>query len=414
MADNLLPANQTQGGRPVGVKEKRPRRDRGTGSVTKDDKRNRWVGTITVDGRRIRVYAKTKVEASQKLITATDEAKAAKLLPAPLEPMTVAELVELFLEREMPNRRRNGRPLTTSTIEGYRWGAAIIVEHLGHIQLADLDAETVEEMYDKLAADTVTTVKGKKVTTPGLSDSSVRRIGSYLSRFLNVAMKRGRVGRNVADVAQVTPTARKKRTRNALKPAEARTLLAALPAKRNGAMYALMLRCGLRPGEAAGLYWADVKDDILNVTRAAQTNKGRTRISDDLKTEQGKRTIQMPADLAAWIERHRKDQIAERLAAGRWVNSDLVFASPAGGVLSPPNVRRELAAYCTDAKVPVMLPNELRHSCASLLSDMGVSNEQIADLLGHTTTRMVDQTYRHRLRQVVSVAAESDWAASST
>ena len=40
---------------------------------------------------------------------------------------------------------------------------------------------------------------------------------------------------------------------------------------------------------------------------------------------------------------------------------------------------------------------------------MGVSNEEIADLLGHTTTRMVDQIYVHRLRPTVDVAVTADW-----
>jgi integrase len=35
--------------------------------------------------------------------------------------------------------------------------------------------------------------------------------------------------------------------------------------------------------------------------------------------------------------------------------------------------------------------------------------ERIADLLGHTTTRMAEQTYRHRIRPVIDVAARHDW-----
>lgn len=58
-------------------------------------------------------------------------------------------------------------------------------------------------------------------------------------------------------------------------------------------------------------------------------------------------------------------------------------------------------------------PSELRHSCASLLADMGVANEQIADLLGHTTTRMVERVYRHRLRPVADVATKAGWTRTS-
>ena len=104
-------------------------------------------------------------------------------------------------------------------------------------------------------------------------------------------------------------------------------------------------------------------------------------------------------------------QRVERIASKTWRDDRLVFATPTGGVLDPKKARTELAEICRRAGVPVTRPNELRHSCASLLADEGIPNETIADLLGHTTTRMVDTTYRHRLRPVVDVAARATWAA---
>jgi integrase len=116
--------------------------------------------------------------------------------------------------------------------------------------------------------------------------------------------------------------------------------------------------------------------------------------------------------MAEWVAEHRQARMAERLAAPSWIDERLVFTSPTGNVLSPPNVRRQLTAICERAGVSKVKPNELRHSCASLLSNIGVPNESIADLLGHTTTRMVDTTYRHRLRPAASTAAEADWTSS--
>jgi integrase len=139
-----------------------------------------------------------------------------------------------------------------------------------------------------------------------------------------------------------------------------------------------------------------------NVTRGLRRVKGTNTISDDLKTKASKRTIELPADLAEWLSDHRRAQAADHL-------SPLMFTSPAAGIVDPSRSRKDLARYCALAGVPKITPNELRHSCASLLSDMGVANELIADLLGHTTTRMVDETYRHRLRPVVDVAARADW-----
>jgi len=58
----------------------------------------------------------------------------------------------------------------------------------------------------------------------------------------------------------------------------------------------------------------------------------------------------------------------------------------------------------TSAKVGHLAPYDLRHTAASLLSDAGVPNHQLADLLGHTTTRMVEVHYRHRLTDTIDVA----------
>ena len=239
-----------------------------------------------------------------------------------------------------------------------------------------------------------------------------------LSQSLKFAVRRGELTRNVAADATLPPSAPRTVARRSLTPDQARAILATLRGERNGLMFALSLRLGLRPGEAAGLHWSDIGDNTVNVTRGVQLAKGRATVVDDLKTQTSRRTIEMPPDLVEWVAQHRRDQLAERLAATSWVDDRLVFASPTGNVLSPPNVRRQLAAICerleadpNGEKFPTIKPNELRHSCASLLSDEGVPNELIADLLGHTTTRMVDETYRHRLRPVVSVAAAATWAA---
>lgn len=51
-------------------------------------------------------------------------------------------------------------------------------------------------------------------------------------------------------------------------------------------------------------------------------------------------------------------------------------------------------------------PLDLRHTAASHLSEAGVPKHELADLLGHTTTRMVEVHYRHRLKEAIDVAVE--------
>jgi integrase len=50
----------------------------------------------------------------------------------------------------------------------------------------------------------------------------------------------------------------------------------------------------------------------------------------------------------------------------------------------------------------VLDSKELRHSFVSIMSDNGVTIEQIADLVGHRTTILTQKTYRHRLKPVIS------------
>jgi integrase len=50
-------------------------------------------------------------------------------------------------------------------------------------------------------------------------------------------------------------------------------------------------------------------------------------------------------------------------------------------------------------------PRELRHSFVSLLSDYGVSIEDIADLCGNAGTSVTETVYRHQLRPVLLAGA---------
>lgn len=81
-----------------------------------------------------------------------------------------------------------------------------------------------------------------------------------------------------------------------------------------------------------------------------------------------------------------------------------VFSSAAGTPIDPSNFRRLVKDVAMRAGIGHLAPYDLRHTAASLLSDAGVPNRELADLLGHTTTRMVEIHYRHRLTETIDVA----------
>ncbi|WP_395155535.1 tyrosine-type recombinase/integrase [Ilumatobacter sp.] len=370
------------------------RREQGTGSVYEDPKRvGRWVGEVSVNGKRRRVSGTSKADVSRKLRALTAKRDTGQLVAD--RSATVAQALAEFLERDLPNR-----DLAPKTLELYNWTARLIVAEIGAVRLADLTVDRIEAMLDRLAT---------REQAP-LSRSSLTKVRGTLQRSIAFAERRGKAIRNPATAATITPLAARSQPRQALGPDDARTLLAALREERDGLMFALSLRLGLRPGEAAALYWHDVDNGVVNVVRGLRRDRGRPVIVDEVKTKGSRRTIELPADLADWLADHRRRQLAERIAAPTWADDRIVFPSRAGTVTDPTKARRRLAKICVEAGVTVVRPNELRHSCASLLSDAGVPLELIADLLGHASTDMLDRTYRHRLRPSIDVAARATWA----
>ena len=381
-----------------------PRATKGTGSISHDPKNNRYHGQITISGQRYKVYGKTKTETRTKL----NAVIAAGGKPQPeghpvtatgASVQTVTELVTEWIAKDLSTRSKT----SPSTVQRAEYAAKHIIKHIGNIPAADLTTRQVETM---LAA----------MTDAGLSRATCQKSLTTLNQAIIWANRRGELDRHVTKWAVIPPEAPGTEPRQSLTPDQAHQLLDALKTERNGLMFAMSLRLAVRPGEASALYWEDLTTDsngavIVNVTRGTRTVSGTTEVVNDLKTSSAKRTIEAPPDIAAWITDHRKAQAAERLAAPQWRDDRLVFASRTGHVISPRNPRRQLAEICARLgdDFPTIRPNELRHSCISLLSDQGVSNEELADLAGHTTTRMVDSTYRHRLRPVIDVAATADW-----
>lgn len=375
------------------------RREYGTGSIYEDRQRpGRFIGEVVIDGRRRRVSASTKTDARAKLRALTAKRDTGQAVGN--RRITVADVLDDFMARDVPNRN-----LAPKTLELYHWTAGLIRDELGSVRVDALTPDAVEAMLDRLAT---------RSDHP-LGRSSLTKVRGTLQRALGFAERRGKVTRNVALVATITPSAARTKPRRALTPNEARRLLDALRNERNGLMYALSLRLGLRPGEAAALHWKDVRGGVINVSRGLRIESNRALVVDEVKTSGSRRTIQLPDDLVDWLAEHQKQQRVERMASRRWSDDRLVFATTAGTVIDPKKSRTRLAEICAalddeDDPFPIVKPNELRHSCASLLSDEGVPLELIADLLGHASTDMLDRTYRHRLRPVVDVAARATWA----
>jgi integrase len=124
----------------------------------------------------------------------------------------------------------------------------------------------------------------------------------------------------------------------------------------------------------------------------------------------GIRILAMPSETLDALRMHRKAQAEERLLMGdgwpsKW--ADLVFVSEAGTPINDSNMRRLLTRWTADAGIEgTVTPYDLRHTALTRLREMGASRDQLVDIAGHTTTRMIDLHYVHRDQITVTIAAD--------
>ncbi|MGH3187206.1 MAG: site-specific integrase [Streptosporangiaceae bacterium] len=358
------------------------RRARGEDSIYYDRSRDRWVGTITVgwkpDGRRdrITVRAKTKTEVKDKLRDKHKELAAGVRTPA-----------HYTVEQCLKDWRQTLNPQAASTVTGYRIMSRHLIELIGGIKLADLKARDVQFALAKLAA--------------RLSTRSVTLARMILAQAIRNAMVNDLAFRNVAELVSV-PKGRQGRPSKSLNLDQALAVLDAAKGERLWPYVAVSMLGGIRTEEARALRWSDV--DLEAGTVAVYRS---VRVTGETKTEKSRRVFQIPEIAVEALRDLVLKQAAARAKAGTaWKENNLVFCTNLGGPMYATDVRMEFKRITGKAGIGRdWTPRELRHTFVSLLSDSGVPIEQIADAVGHSSTRTTEVVYRHQLRPVTRTAA---------
>ncbi|GAB3979234.1 site-specific integrase [Actinoallomurus acanthiterrae] len=352
------------------------------------------------DGRRRRIKrkGKTKTEVKTKLIEVVNDLESGIDGSANY---TVRDAVEDWLTKGLKDR--DPGTITTNRILAEKH----VIPLIGEAKLKDLRADDVDEWLDGL--------------TKTLSTRSLQGVHSILKRAIRQAQARNKVLRNVAELV-TTPKGKAGRPSRALTLAQATAVLEKSKASPLHAYVVLSLMTGVRTEEARALRWDHVVawvDDRTGwgpVTEAGFDHKRfaiyvwrSVRAHGDTKTEESRRTLELPEEVAQALRLHHKRQAAQRLKAGKdWQDHGLVFCTRTGAPLDAGNVRRAFRGITRKAKIgEKWTPRELRHSFVSIMSDNGVPIETIADLVGHAGTAVTEKVYRHQLKPVITKGAET-------
>jgi integrase len=140
-----------------------------------------------------------------------------------------------------------------------------------------------------------------------------------------------------------------------------------------------------------------LRDGRVSIQRTITGSGGRLLLGEP-KTAKSRRTITLTTGSLNAFRAHRKRQLDEMMQrTGLWQDHRLVFASEAGTLINPTNLRRRhFASLLNRAGLPADTRfHDLRHTCATLLLSRNVHPKYVQELLGHANIAITLDTYSH-------------------
>jgi integrase len=308
-----------------------------------------------------------------------------------------------WLEQEVSKRR-------AGTFRSYEGRIRLYINPvIGKVRLSDLTREHVEKVESYARQE-------------GMNPSSICLLRVIFSAALNTAIKWERPG--VRNVVRLTKSPKlDRRTYPVLSPDEARRLLAEAAKGPYEPVYAIMLYCGLRVGEALALRWKDIDLERRHI----HIEHSLTRAEDGVglgptKTEKSNRTFDLSMLAVGILRQERLRQMRQQADAGAagfpWLNDwGLIFTTALGASIGPSTLGADFAARVKAAGLPHMRLHDLRHSCATLLHEAGVDWKEISDLMGHSKVSITQDLYAHMtpmLRQRTAEAMDEVFSKASS
>ncbi|MFF1681585.1 tyrosine-type recombinase/integrase [Streptomyces sp. NPDC058256] len=375
-------------------------------------KDGKWHGRVTVGVRddgtpdRRHVERKTRAEVTDA-VRELEKQRDAKTMRKPGKAWTVNTWLTHWVENIAP------LGVNENTMVGY--GVAVrkhLIPGLGAHRLDRLKPEHIEHFYGTMQAN------GRKAGT-------IHQIHRTFRTALNEAVRRGHLGQNPVRLAKA-PRVREQEV-EPYPVEDVQRLLRAADERRNSARWAVALALGLRQGEALGLKWTDVDLDrgVLMVRRSRRRPRYAHGCGDtcgrkagycpqrqrtnpetaDTKSRAGRRAVGLPAQLVDLLRTHRTKQEAERDAAGdKWTDEGWLFATETGRGTSPRTDYDDWKQLLRDAKVRDSRLHDARHTAATVLLILGVSERAVMGLMGWSSTAMAAR-YQHMVDTVRSDVA---------
>jgi integrase len=291
-----------------------------------------------------------------------------------LRPHRAKQDVGSFLGEWLEEVRATRRPLT---FKNYSSLVRVhVLPHLDGIRLADVDRDTLRDLYRSLPP------------------STARNVHTILSSAFTFAVEEGLLAFNPC--ATVKRPVYKHAEARHLDLSEARRMLEVARGDRLEAAIILGLVGGLRIAEVCSLRWSDIDGARVTVRGSwwGETKSGKPR------------GFTLPDAQVADLRRARRQQAEYLLSLGIAQDESMpIVVNAWGQPMVPKRMGEAFAAFCAEHDFDVTF-HGLRHSAAILMLSAGVDVRTVAGRLGHSNASITLNTYAHYVRSADEAAAE--------
>ena len=229
----------------------------------------------------------------------------------------------------------------------------------------------------------------------GLSPRSLRLHKNIISQALDLAVQSKLIPANPCQFVELPQNVRyestfynAKQLQDLFKAFQGDELL---PLVKITALY------GLRRSELLGLQWDSIDFERKTMTIRHTVSKVTEVVAKDkTKNASSRRTFPLTPEAVEIFTRAREQEERNRAMFGReYQENPYVFKWPDGHPYSPDYISHHFAKVLKRHGLPHIRFHELRHSCASMLINMGFTLKDVQEWLGHSDIKMTANVYSH-------------------
>jgi integrase len=229
----------------------------------------------------------------------------------------------------------------------------------------------------------------------GLSPRSLRLHKNIISQALDLAVQSKLIPANPCQFVELPQNVRYESTFYNAKQLQA--LFKALQGDELLPLVKITALYGLRRSELLGLQWDSIDFERKTMTIRHTVSKVTEVVAKDkTKNASSRRSFPLTAEAEAIFRRAKELEQQNRAAFGReYQENSYIFKWPDGHPYSPDYISHHFAKVLKKHGLPHIRFHELRHSCASMLLDMGFTLKDVQEWLGHSDIKMTANIYAH-------------------